>query len=716
MGYSSGKWLLLPLALLCAAPLTAMPSLDAAIDWQGEGAAMHAEVAADPGARSQPPLADSAADALQFLPAASDAPSFGFESGARWIRFQLTNSAGASRLMVVDMGYAMLDDVRLYVVSADGQISEQRSGDTMPYDQRPLDYRNPAFQILVHPGQTLRCYLRIETESSMALPIRFWSAAAFQDHERLESVIYSMYFAALAVMFFYNLILLASIRDISYLYYLAYLLCVSLFLFTLNGLSFRLLWPQLPRWGNSALPVFIELCFTFGLLFTRRYLDTRTHMPTFDRLLLGLSISGIPLALVSPLVSYRLAIVAATGLAFIVACCALAASILGAIRRAREARYYLIAWCAMLVGIGLYSLKTFAILPNTLLTANSMQVGILLQVVLLSLGLADRINLLRLDLKQKLEDLSHADAAIRASESRYRLLVESGRDIVLLLDPQGVILSANRAIQEHLGRRAEEAVGQNFQSLLFRSPELSELLPDMDLHGEFLSRQFRELDRHGGSQVFKAEFATRLGELRHMEVRLDSIESAGQRLILARAGEALDDSLARFVESESQNFVIGNFINIGDLISQRICKNLSKYADPATTLGLEIGVREMVINAIEHGNLAVTYEEKTHTQSRDAYFQFLLERQKDPRYRDRKVRIQYSLNRRRVFYVIRDEGAGFDHRKMSRQGHQQSNEQQLAHGRGISMARSVFDVIRYNDSGNQVMMMKRFDRSPAAPA
>ncbi len=694
-------------ALVQTVEIRAAPPINAALEREGEGAIGRVELFHDRGGQLSP--GEVFAGAGDFQPALRDAPSFGFVSGAVWLRFTLHNPSPRPVQQIVELGYAMLDDVRLYELGADGAVREFRAGDRMPFDQRLLVYRNPAFELDLAAQQTLNYFVRIETSSAMDLPVRFWGAQSFRRHERSETIAYAMYFAAMAVMLLYNTFLWIVIRDRIYLYYILYLLNVSLFLLTLNGLSFQLFWPNWLHWANNALPVFMQFCYAFGLLFTRKYLDSPTVMPGFDRLLRGLIFLSLPLAAISAVAPYRPAIIVGTGLAFATSSAAMTAAAIGAIRRTRDARYYLIAWFAMLFGIVLYSLKTFAVLPHNLFTAGSMQIGILLQVVLLSLGLADRVNLLRLDLKEKLEELTRAQESIRASEARYRLLVESGRDMVLLLDTQGRIQSANRALHEHLGHRPEEIIGQPLTQLLFRAPELVDLNPELDIHGEFVARQLAELAGNGGSQVFKAEFATRLGELRHMEVRLDSVDSPDGRFILARAGEALEDSLARFIESERQSFVIGNFINIGDLIGQRICKNLSKYADPATALGIEIGVREMIINAIEHGNLGVTYEDKTHTQSRDEYFRFLADRQKDPRFRDRKVRIQYMLDRRRVLYVIQDEGEGFDHRRLSVESTEDSNRERLGHGRGIGMARNIFDTVRYNDRGNQVILLKRFE-------
>ena len=57
-------------------------------------------------------------------------------------------------------------------------------------------------------------------------------------------------------------------------------------------------------------------------------------------------------------------------------------------------------------------------------------------------------------------------------------------------------------------------------------------------------------------------------------------------------------------------------------------------------------------------------------------------------------------------YKISDEGNGFDYKKIMAQIKNEVNQKMLSHGRGISMASSIFDEIQYNDKGNQVMLVK----------
>ena len=96
-------------------------------------------------------------------------------------------------------------------------------------------------------------------------------------------------------------------------------------------------------------------------------------------------------------------------------------------------------------------------------------------------------------------------------------------------------------------------------------------------------------------------------------------------------------------------------------MSFRITRNLQKYLPEGRISLLRLGIREMIVNAIEHGNLGITYEEKSLAQKNQTYHDLLRERQMSEQNRKKRVHISYELSEQMVRYVIRDEGFGFNH-------------------------------------------------------
>jgi anti-sigma regulatory factor (Ser/Thr protein kinase) len=122
---------------------------------------------------------------------------------------------------------------------------------------------------------------------------------------------------------------------------------------------------------------------------------------------------------------------------------------------------------------------------------------------------------------------------------------------------------------------------------------------------------------------------------------------------------------------------------------------------------VRIALREMIINAIEHGNLEITFEQKSQALETDSYFLLVADRQKSAEYSIRRVSLDYRITNEKAEYRITDNGNGFNYNAIDER-FEESHENMLSHGRGIIMARSVFDSITWNNTGNQVLLIKNF--------
>ena len=178
----------------------------------------------------------------------------------------------------------------------------------------------------------------------------------------------------------------------------------------------------------------------------------------------------------------------------------------------------------------------------------------------------------------------------------------------------------------------------------------------------------------------------------------------------------MDTILYFIVESESliipikfssiSAVILDHFLITAEEISHILTRSLKKYMDVREINHIRIAIREIIINAIEHGNLEISYNEKNEALINDNYFNLIIKRQNDPKYIDRGVYIEYLINPEKAVYKIVDDGDGFDHKKIINSEIDDLNNEQRFHGRGISMALGTFDKIEYNIKGNQVLLVK----------
>lgn len=313
----------------------------------------------------------------------------------------------------------------------------------------------------------------------------------------------------------------------------------------------------------------------------------------------------------------------------------------------------------------------------------------------------NRVENLNIDLEKKVNELNETNQALTISQQRYRVIIDGTSDFVFSLSTDGKIISTNKIMQKQLHLNDKEIVGKKFIDLITDSGE------DMSVILQLVEDKVKLCSESGRPVDFNVKLKSKIDtETQDMKVRLELIKTNESDELLGKATIHQEDSLIKYFISEKQQFEIGNYLTTAEEISHRLVRNVAKYLPKEEIPVLRISLREIIINAIEHGNLNITFEEKTQAMMEDRYLTFIAERQNDELYRNRKVKIEYLLKEDQVVYKITDEGSGFDHSHISQKQEEASSEL-LAHGRGISMAANFFDQVIYNKKGNQVMLVKK---------
>ncbi|HTH17110.1 MAG TPA: ATP-binding SpoIIE family protein phosphatase, partial [Magnetospirillum sp.] len=128
---------------------------------------------------------------------------------------------------------------------------------------------------------------------------------------------------------------------------------------------------------------------------------------------------------------------------------------------------------------------------------------------------------------------------------------------------------------------------------------------------------------------------------------------------------------------------------------------------------LVVGLSEIFTNAIEHGNLGITFEEKAKLLAEKRWRKQVDALLDAPQNRDKRVTVTFERLAGEVRITVRDEGAGFDWRRYVELDQTRAF---AVHGRGIAMARQLsFDVLEYRDPGNEVICLIRGGEQPCAP-
>ncbi|MEC4678154.1 MAG: ATP-binding protein, partial [Nitrospirota bacterium] len=122
------------------------------------------------------------------------------------------------------------------------------------------------------------------------------------------------------------------------------------------------------------------------------------------------------------------------------------------------------------------------------------------------------------------------------------------------------------------------------------------------------------------------------------------------------------------------------------------------FPDPGR---VTLGISELLINAVEHGNLGITYAEKTELNKQSKWQEEVQRRLSLPEYKDKKVFVNLVKENREIVITITDEGTGFDWSDYMEMSAERATDN---HGRGIAMSKMAsFDELEYRGKGNEVV-------------
>lgn len=328
-----------------------------------------------------------------------DIVSFGYSGAAYWFSVELDNREAAplERLLVFDPTW--LDDVRITLTRPDGTQQVFQGGDTLPFSARAVPHRRINFLLDLPPG-TSRLLVRTQTRDPYLVGMTLWSRQAFFAADGRESAYLGVVYGAIGAMLLFNLFLFFSAREKIYAAYVGYVLAFVVGHLTYNGHLFGWLWPDAPAWGNWAHSVFIYAYTITGLYFSILFLDLRERQPRAHRGAWGLLALVLASCALTALFGYGPHVISSILWVIVYTPAIL---LLGAqsLRQGNcAARFFLTASTAGFLGALVTASTVSGLLPYSFATFHAIDVGILIDAVLLSLALADRLRLARAEAEQ----------------------------------------------------------------------------------------------------------------------------------------------------------------------------------------------------------------------------------------------------------------------------------------------------------------------------
>ncbi len=352
-----------------------------------------------------------------------DVPTLSNTAAWTWVEVDLTHLDMPGAWL--EISSAMVDSLVVFA-SCQGQalyrMEAHGSGRRWSRAEGALQGSNyPKFPLPSESCDDLKMYVGVQAGKQLLLPVRVASSSELRAFSLARDLFYAFYVGIMAVMLLYNLVLYFTVRDRSYLLYTLFLIGVAFSQLFLEGYQGILLGLDSTTWLGMRL---VHLIGIFSgvttILFVQRFLHLKRNAPRYHKLFRAFVVAygGVLAVLLLGFLNLSFSLINAVAS---VAVLVIPASLEARKQGQKSATFLLIAFTAFLLSVTVFALKEFGVLPHTLWTRFAMPVGSIVQLVLLSIALADRINQL------KKESSKAREAQLRVSQLNERMVKEQNQ-------------------------------------------------------------------------------------------------------------------------------------------------------------------------------------------------------------------------------------------------------------------------------------------------
>ncbi len=360
--------------------------------------------------------ASNPALAFRYTKSEQESNNFGNVEMAVWNRFTITNPTQKKWLLSVEA--YNIDYIEFYYPDTlTGKYRKELSGRHLPFSAMKYKSNDFVFAVSVPKDSTYTFYLKIDAHY-MQYPLSITTQEKFIEQSHRKDLFTGIYYGLVIVFMFYNLFVYFSVKDKSYLYYVVYIFFNALLIAQLKGLTAEIFGDPLHFLWNYA-PAVIAVTSLFSFIFTRHILETKTHAPLADKLIVyGFFPAYIITFLLSVLHRNLYASILNQMLGMLALLFLFSVALYIYRKGFKPARFYIVASFFYFLGVLIYVLKGFDFLPFNAITNNSIEVGSTLQMIMFAFVIADRLKIFKTEKENAQTDL------VASLQENQRLITE----------------------------------------------------------------------------------------------------------------------------------------------------------------------------------------------------------------------------------------------------------------------------------------------------
>jgi len=419
---------------------------------------------------------------------ARESINLSFTSSAYWLRLNIQNSSDLPIEKIIEINYPLLKEVDFYWQNVQNKYQTVHTGYAQPYENRAYQSCIFAFPVQFPAHSQNVIYLRIATPNALFIEANLWEPMAFQKKELNYYAFQAFYFGVLMIIFLFSLGLVIVTKEVNYYIYLAMIFFLGLCFLANRGLGAEYIWPNLPWITQRGSLIFGSFYLVANLLFVSRILNTKKLIPKLDlivKVLIGVEF------MVPVLISFSFKWAWFANVMFVVTSIFVAVIlVIACLKKQRNAYYLSVGFSLLIIGILVRELHIIALISHSFYSLNSIQLGSLFELLVITFFLTDRYRLIQQEKQLADEDLKRSQTqlmteieahktaikhqvALQANEEKLRNILELSPDSICMSTLDGIIEFVSDKTIAMWGYTKSEFLGKHiFEALDVSSHDL----------------------------------------------------------------------------------------------------------------------------------------------------------------------------------------------------------------------------------------------------
>ena len=309
---------------------------------------------------------------------------------AYWIKFKVQNNSTNGKRFLIESYAPHTNNWDLYIPEGES-YRVIKSGLNLNLYDRDYINKNLILDLPLETNKTQVFYVRVLSVNHSSFDYRIKPLRYFFYYSVNEYYFLGIYYGIMLIMAIYNLLIFISLREKVYIYYVFYVFCGILTSLSDDGIGYQYVWVNYPHIntliGGQIAPNLLLISFVF---YSYEFLQIEGNHPIYKKLIFGslfvyLFYFLLKNTLLSSTYFFGVFYIAPFVFIYVIA-------IRIYLKGYKPALFFIIGFAFILISIVILKLRSNGTIGGNLFTVYSLNYGLVLEVLILSFALADRVK------------------------------------------------------------------------------------------------------------------------------------------------------------------------------------------------------------------------------------------------------------------------------------------------------------------------------------